>query len=51
VRTYTHALADIDAGKLWKGKAAPEIAKFYWSLAPNATMRDVILAVRADEAW
>ena len=49
VRTYTHALADIDAGKLWANKAAPDIAKQYWSLAPNATMRDVILAVRADE--
>lgn len=52
VKTYTHAIADLDAGKLpeWSGKAAPEIAKKYWRLAPDATMRDLLLAVRADEA-
>ncbi|PNH12106.1 Alternative oxidase, mitochondrial [Tetrabaena socialis] len=50
VKTYTHALADIDAGLLWKDKAAPPIAIQYWGLNKDATMRDVILAVRADEA-
>jgi len=50
IKTYSHALADIDAGKLWKGTPAPEIAVDYWKLAPGASMRDVILAVRADEA-
>ena len=49
VRTYTHALADIDAGRVWAGKAAPPIAVAYWSLRPDATMRDVVLSVRADE--
>mmetsp|Transcript_23588 Transcript_23588/g.51758 ORF Transcript_23588/g.51758 Transcript_23588/m.51758 type:complete len:347 (-) Transcript_23588:1431-2471(-) len=50
VKTYTHALADIDAGKLWVKRPAPPIAIKYWNLAPDANMRDLILAVRADEA-
>ncbi|KAI8463583.1 MAG: mitochondrial alternative oxidase [Monoraphidium minutum] len=50
VKTYTHALKDIDAGKLWPGTPAPAIAASYWRLPPGASMRDVILAVRADEA-
>jgi len=53
VKTYTHALEDIDSGTgrlPWATKAAPEIAKHYWRLRDDATMRDVILAVRADEA-
>ena len=29
--------------------SAPEIAIEYWDLAPDATLRDVIIAVRADE--
>jgi len=29
---------------------APEIAKQYWKLPANATLRDVVLAVREDEA-
>jgi Alternative oxidase len=28
----------------------PEIATHYWRLKPDAKMRDLILAVRADEA-
>ncbi|PNW85050.1 hypothetical protein CHLRE_03g169550v5 [Chlamydomonas reinhardtii] len=50
VKTYTHALQEIDAGRLWKGKVAPPIACEYWGLKPGASMRDLILAVRADEA-
>mmetsp|Transcript_8803 Transcript_8803/g.32452 ORF Transcript_8803/g.32452 Transcript_8803/m.32452 type:complete len:381 (-) Transcript_8803:1879-3021(-) len=52
VRTYTHILHDIDSGALeaWRLKPAPEIAKNYWQLADDSTMRDVILAIRADEA-
>lgn len=52
VKTYTHCLEDIDSGKLalWATKPAPDIAKFYWKLPDDAVMRDVILAVRADEA-
>jgi threonyl-tRNA synthetase len=50
VKTYTHALKDIDAGKLWPNRSAPDIAKSYWWLGEQATMRDLILAIRADEA-
>lgn len=52
VKTYTFCLECIDNGKLpmWKNLAAPEIAKKYWRLAPDALMRDAILAIRADEA-
>lgn len=50
VKTYTHALREIDAGRLWPGRPAPEMGIEYWKLAQNATMRDLVLAVRADEA-
>ena len=29
---------------------APAIAKHYWQMADGATLRDVVLVVRADEA-
>jgi hypothetical protein len=41
---------EIDAGRLWAGTPAPAIAIDYWQLPATATMRDVILAIRADEA-
>ena len=50
VKTYTHALNDIEKGNLWKDTNAPEIAVNYWRLGKNATMKDTILAIRADEA-
>ena len=52
MRTYTHILHDIDAGHLpaWKTEPAPDIARRYWRLGPSATMRDLVLAVRADES-
>ncbi|GAX79522.1 hypothetical protein CEUSTIGMA_g6963.t1 [Chlamydomonas eustigma] len=50
VRTYTHMLNDIEKGYVWKDRLAPAIGINYWKLAPEATMRDLILAVRADEA-
>jgi len=52
VKTYTHAIADLDAGKLpeWSDMPAPDIAVNYWRLGEGATMRDLLLAVRADEA-
>jgi len=52
VLTYTHILEEIDNGVLheWKSQPAPDIAKDYWRLGPNGTVRDLILAVRADEA-
>lgn len=49
VNSYTNYLADIDAGR-HPNPPAPEIAIRYWDLAPDATLRDVVLAVRADEA-
>ena len=52
VITYTHILQELDSGNLpmWSKLPAPDIAIKYWELAPDAMMRDVILAIRADEA-
>ncbi|KAK2161626.1 hypothetical protein LSH36_113g05009 [Paralvinella palmiformis] len=52
VVTYTKCLKDIEDGAIshWQTKPAPQIAVKYWNLAPTATMKDVILAIRADEA-
>ncbi|CAK8697525.1 uncharacterized protein LOC143456429 [Clavelina lepadiformis] len=52
VVTYTDCLAAIDTGelKMWSRMKAPEIAVEYWKLKDDAMMRDVILAIRADEA-
>eukprot|EP00882_Tetradesmus_deserticola_P012847 GHRQ01013615.1.p1 GENE.GHRQ01013615.1~~GHRQ01013615.1.p1 ORF type:complete len:219 (+),score=83.84 GHRQ01013615.1:210-866(+) len=50
VKTYTQALQEIDAGRLWPGKPAPPIACYYWGLPEGASMRQLVLAVRADEA-
>lgn len=52
VLTYTDILQHIDHGKLplWSHLPAPEIAVNYWRLGEQAMMRDVILAIRADEA-
>ncbi|MEO1324934.1 MAG: alternative oxidase [Pseudomonadota bacterium] len=49
VISYTHYLREIDEGRLENGPA-PEIAIEYWELAPNARLRDVVIAVREDEA-
>lgn len=52
VITYSRCLVDLDKGKLpeWSNMPAPEIAIDYWKLGSDATLRDVILAVRADES-
>jgi threonyl-tRNA synthetase len=52
VKTYSRCLEDLDAGKLpqWTNLASPDIGKNYWKLGPDATMRDLLLAIRADEA-
>lgn len=54
VKTYSHLMDDIDREdgpmREWQTKAAPDMAKMYWKLGPNATLRDVVLAIRADEA-
>lgn len=49
VISYTHYLAEIDEGRS-PDVAAPAIAQRYWGLPADATLRDVVLVVRADEA-
>merc|ERR1712150_7852 len=52
VITYTDIIETMDASKLpmWSHLPAPEIAVNYWNMRSDAMMRDVILAIRADEA-
>ncbi|KIJ17691.1 hypothetical protein PAXINDRAFT_167678 [Paxillus involutus ATCC 200175] len=52
VLTYTRCIEEIEAGHLkdWAEMPAPEIAKDYWRLAPDAKLLDVIYAVRSDES-
>lgn len=49
VISYTLYLAEIDEGRS-ANVPAPAIARHYWKLADDATLRDVVLVVRADEA-
>ena len=49
VISYTAYLAEIDAGRL-ENVPAPALAIEYWKLSPDARLRDVVIAVRADEA-
>lgn len=49
VLSYTLYLREIDEGRA-PNIVAPEIARHYWQLPDTATLRDVVLAVRADEA-
>jgi ubiquinol oxidase len=49
VLSYTHYLKEIDEGRS-PNVPAPEIARRYWGLPESATLRDVVLVVRADEA-
>jgi ubiquinol oxidase len=49
VVSYTSYLAELDAGRT-PNPPAPQIAINYWRLPANATLRDVVVAVRADEA-
>lgn len=49
VYSYTEYLAGTDDGT-YENIPAPEIAIEYWNLASDARLRDVIIAVRADEA-
>lgn len=52
VFTYSKCLKDIESGSLkhWQTKAAPDVAIRYWKLPETASMKDVVLAIRADEA-
>ena len=49
VHSYTEYLAGVDDGT-YANVAAPAIAIAYWKLDPGAGLREVIVAVRADEA-
>ena len=49
VTSYTLYLEEIDEGRS-PNVPAPAIARHYWKLADDATLRDVVLVVRADEA-
>ncbi len=49
VLSYSLYLAEIDAGRV-ANSPAPAIARHYWMLPDTATLRDVVLVVRADEA-
>jgi len=49
VISYTHYLNEIDEGRS-PNVPAPAIARRYWKLPETATLRDVVLVVRADEA-
>lgn len=49
VYSYTEYLEGVDSGK-YANIAAPQIAIDYWQLPQDARLREVIIAVRADEA-
>jgi len=49
VFSYTQYLNEVDAGEQ-ENVPAPQIAIDYWKLNTDARLRDVIIAVRADEA-
>lgn len=48
VVSYTNYLEEIDAGRV-ENIPAPQIARNYYNLPVTATLRDVVIAVRADE--
>lgn len=49
VISYTHYLAELNAGKT-PNPPAPQLAIDYWNLPVDATLRNVVIVVRADEA-
>ncbi|KAA1472799.1 alternative oxidase [Dentipellis sp. KUC8613] len=51
VLTYTRCIQEMEEGRFpeWVSHPAPGIAKDYWRLRKDATMLDVIYAVRSDE--
>ncbi|MCM8730428.1 alternative oxidase [Hephaestia sp. GCM10023244] len=49
VISYTLYLEELESGRS-PNLPAPAIARHYWKLGPDATLRDVVLVVRADEA-
>jgi len=49
IHSYTEYLKDIEDGKI-ENAPAPAIAIDYWQLPADATLKDVVTMVRADEA-
>ena len=49
VTSYSEYLEEIDNGTI-SNSPAPQIAIDYWNLDAKASLRDVVIAVRADEA-
>ncbi len=51
VKTYTNMIKDLDGGKLpiWEKYPISNDPKRYWELPEEAKMRDLLLAIRADE--
>jgi len=49
VISYTHYLREIDEGRI-ENVPAPAIARHYWNMPADATLRDVVMVIRADEA-
>ncbi|KAL5550799.1 hypothetical protein UlMin_000975 [Ulmus minor] len=49
IHSYTEFLKELDKGNI-DNVPAPAIAIDYWQLPADATLRDVVLVVRADEA-
>jgi ubiquinol oxidase len=47
--SYTAFLTEIDGGRA-ENVAAPKLAIDYWKMSPDARLRDLVIAVRADEA-
>lgn len=52
VHTYSVLIKEIEAGRMpeWANMQAPQIAIDYWRLQPDASMKDVVYNVRADES-
>lgn len=48
VVSYTRYLEEIDAGRV-ENVPAPQLAIDYWSLGADARLREVVIAIRADE--
>ncbi|XP_058086293.1 ubiquinol oxidase, mitochondrial-like [Magnolia sinica] len=49
IHSYTEFLKDIDSGAI-ENIPAPAIAIDYWRLPKDATLKDVVIVIRADEA-
>ncbi|KAL7001905.1 ubiquinol oxidase (non-electrogenic) [Sarracenia purpurea var. burkii] len=49
IHSYTYFLDDINSGKI-ENVPAPAIAIDYWRLPKDATLKDVVTVIRADEA-